>query len=651
MKTATYKSFYSLYLLLFLVFGCHAQQPATSLDYNAYLALSDKDNLYPTPSQLELLASVVPEKKFQSAPPIEDRKYWNKIAKSESGKEYLAETLKELHKAPEVPISDEIYRRANLEGNRGIYKPRYYRTMGRLEHFVLSECMENKGQFLPQINTYIKAIMEMKSWIHPNHDDSKNGVLEGRRMTIDLGSRRFGSDLALAVSLLGNKLSNDLKESISANLQKRIIDSYLTSCGEWDGNNKWIKSTSNWNSVCTSGSVFTTIASSNDHEQRMAGIGSGLNSMAYYLSGFGEDGYCSEGAGYWNYGFGHYLYLAQILYDYTDGKIDLFNAGNPKKLKNVGNFPQTYQIHPGICAPFSDGVSKVSNDRGFAYTMSAKYYDASMPKGSKKKKSHDSYSAVYQLIKWNQEESVVSDQKKTTLNLPGHTYFYDFGMVISRGNQKTPLSIAMKAGHNAENHNHSDVGTYTLVMDKDIVTGDIGAPSYRAGAFSPDNPARSSWGHPVPRVDGSLQSNGKEFAGKIIETKFSENQDKIVMDIKPAYEVPSLESLVRTMTNDKTEEGSIVITDVFSASEPIPFGTAIMTLSDYEILDNNTIVLSSKNQKIKAEVTSDSGKLIILDELVPVEHLREKGPAYRIGIDFKEPMQEGTINITFTPLP
>ena len=60
--------------------------------------------------------------------------------------------------------------------------------------------------------------------------------------------------------------------------------------------------------------------------------------MNHYLSGFGEDGYCSEGLGYWGYGFGHYLYLAQILYDFTEGRIDLFAFNNAEKMKNVGTF-------------------------------------------------------------------------------------------------------------------------------------------------------------------------------------------------------------------------------------------------------------------------------------------------------------------------
>ena len=223
-------------------------------------------------------------------------------------------------------------------------------------------------------------------------------------------------------------------------------------------------------------------------------------------------------------------------------------------------------------------------------------------------------------------------------------------MVISRGNQKAPFSIAVKAGHNAENHNHSDVGTYILVLNSDIMAGDIGAPSYTAGAFSKDNPARSSWGHPVPRIDGILQSNGREFAGTITTTEFTKNKDKVVMDIKAAYEIPSLKSLTRSMENDKSGFGTITIKDSFSTTKPITFGIAIMTLNTYDIIDDNTVILTSKNQKVKAEIIGTGASIKITDEIVPVKKLREGAPAYRIGIDFTKPMSEGSITIKYTPV-
>ncbi|WP_152596565.1 hypothetical protein [Algibacter lectus] len=136
------------------------------LDIKAYLEQADEETIYPSEKQIEMLKNVIPNEVFQPAPKISDRVFWNEVAETESGKIYLKKALSYLAEAPEVPISDEIYRRANKEGNRTIYKPRYYNTMIRLEHFILAECLENKGRFVPQIKTYLRAIMDMKSWLH-----------------------------------------------------------------------------------------------------------------------------------------------------------------------------------------------------------------------------------------------------------------------------------------------------------------------------------------------------------------------------------------------------------------------------------------------------------------------------------------------------
>ena len=621
------------------------QTSSVYLDMSIYLKLADSDTIYPSSEQIEMLKKVMPKEAFQPAPKISDRAYWNNIGQTKSGKDYLIKANALLDIKPEVPISDSIYRLANREGNRGIYKPKYYRTMDRLEHFILAECLEDQGRFLTQIKNYSNAILNMKSWLHPNHDDENNGVLEGRRVSIDLGARKFGSVLALANYLLEDKLPKELKEEINGQLQKRITDSYLHSTKYLDENNKWIKSTSNWNSVCTSGAILATITNSKSYDDRLAVVGSALNSMNHYLSGFGEDGYCSEGLGYWGYGFGHYLYLAQILYDFTEGRIDLFAFNNAEKMKNVGNFPQSFEIQNGTCAPFADGVSSISSKgSNFANVLSANYYGAIIPTEIRMEE------AAEQLIAWQHPKMFEVSNNSMISEMPDHTYFNDFGMVISRGKQETPFSIAVKAGHNAENHNHSDVGTYEIFLDTDMITGDIGAPSYRAGAFSPDNKARSSWGHPVPLINNKLQSNGIEFKGIITETEFTEVMDKVVMNILPAYELPILQTLTRTITNDKSGVGTIIIEDQFNATGPISFGSSIMTLNSYKIVDDTTVILESDNYKVKAKIKSEGFTFKIKDEVVPVKHLREGAPAYRIGIDADKQVKEGKLTITYTPL-
>ena len=631
----------------------HAAEKGPSMDLKEYYSHSpDGDDVYPIDRQIELLKTVMPAESYQPAPPISDREYWEKIASSASEQAHLKHAASVLDEEPKVPITDEIYRRANLEGNRKIYKPRYYRTMERLENYILAECMENEGRFLPQIMVYLDAIMSMKSWLHPNHDTDDNRVHEGRGIAIDLGARKFGTDLALAEVLLRDKLSAGKRQEIADHLQRRIIDCYLKSCsGEIKTNLNWRLSTSNWNSVCTSGSLFVVIATSKDPEERLIAVGCALNSMTWYLSGFGQDGYCSEGVGYWGYGFGHYLYLAQTVYDYSDGKIDLFDAGNPEKLKNVGTFPERYEMHKGVCAPISDGVSRVRFRRNFATILSSRHYGARKPPEAEGPPDYIDDEAAYQLIAWAHPD-IFSDENladDAPHELPGTTYFDHHGMVISRGNQEVPLSISIKAGHNSENHNHSDVGTYSIFLDKDHLSGDIGAPSYRAGSFDKDNPARSSWGHPVPRINDTLQSNGREFAGTITGTEFTEAKDRVVMDIKGAYELPGLKSLVRTMENDRAGTGTITIEDRFTAEIPVKFGIAIMTLGESEIVDSNTVILKTENQSLKAEISSTGGSVKVVDELVPVEHLREGAPAYRIGVDYTEAISEGSITVRYTP--
>ncbi len=630
---------------LALVCAVSCQSPAPQkLDIGEFLSLTQGDAIAPTPAQVAMIEPFVPNDTYSPFPTIENREFWDGVAATELGQATLAEAQSLVSKKPEVPISDEIYRRANLEGNRAIYKPRYYRTMDRLEKFLLAECIENQGNFITPIEEYSYAIIQMKSWVHPNHDDKDNGILEGRRVAVDLGARKFGLLLSLVDITLEDRLDSGLRADIQQNVARRVSDTYLASCrGEGDPkNNSWIRATSNWNSVCTSGSLFTVLTMSKDKAARVEAIGSVINSMKYYLSGFGSDGYCSEGLGYWNYGFGHYLYIAEIIYDYTDGKIDLFTFDNPEKMVAVANYPARYEMHNGRYAPFADGSFKIAPDNdNFAYLMSAKHY------GSRKPTYFKPDEAVFAVIGWR--DAAANVDPDGVKEVEPVTLFDDMGVVISRGTQEKKLSVAIKAGNNGENHNHDDVGSYVVLLEDEIMSGDIGSPSYVAGAFSKNNPARNSWGHPVPRINNTIQSNGKEFYGKIISTEFVDGQDMAKLNILPAYEVPALTKLERTMIYKKADRGHVTIIDEFEASEPVTFGTTIMVGPDFKI-SGNTVLIERGGHKMKAVVTCEGGEVKLVAEKVPVERLNIVKGAHRIGVDFVKPLDKGSITVEYMPL-
>lgn len=634
----------SILALAVVMVGCAQQEKFT---IESYLALSQEGQIYPTAEQIALLDKVIPEGNYTPFEKAENREFWDAFAQSPNGEQALRTAYGLLELEPEVPISDETYRRANLEGNRGIYKPRYYRTMDRLEYFLLAECMLNDGTFIPQIETYSRAILAMKSWVHPNHDDKDNGVLEGRRYHIDLSARKFSFVLALVDVILGDKIDSQLSDDINEQIQRRVINTYLESCQEdtlRPENNNWIRNTNNWNSVCTSGTILTSLISEPNRDRRVAAIGSALNSMAIYMAGFGADGYCSEGVGYWNYGFGHYLFLAEILHEYTDGAIDLFAFDNPEKMVKVANFPEKFEIQNGFFAAFSDGSTFVTKGGdNFAYLMAAREY------GSRKPTYFRGDESVQNMIGWRADSAEYIDESGVPAPLPAYTYFDAQGIIISRGNQADKFSVAIKAGHNGENHNHCDVGSYNILLESDFIAGDIGAPSYVAGAFHPDNPARSSWGHPVPRINNTLQSVGIDFKGEVLGSAFSEGQDSATFNLKDAYEIPALRTLERVMVNDKSGNGAITITDSFTAREDVTFGTAVMVNVDYKIVGND-IILTSDNYKVKVEITAQGGKIALKDEIVPVEKLRSGRKSYRIGVDFTEPLKSGSILVKYTPI-
>ena len=90
--------------------------------------------------------------------------------------------------------------------------------------------------------------------------------------------------------------------------------------------------------------------------------------------------------------------------------------------------------------------------------------------------------------------------------------------IVGRAGQK-PLVLAIKAGHNAEPHNHNDVGSFVLrASDGVVYLCDPGAGLYNAEYFSAkryDNVFANSYGHSVPRIGGTLQLPGREHSGTL----------------------------------------------------------------------------------------------------------------------------------------
>ena len=117
----------------------------------------------------------------------------------------------------------------------------------------------------------------------------------------------------------------------------------------------WLRATHNWNAVCLAGVTGAALALEESPEDRAWFVAAAQHYIRFFLSGFTPDGYCSEGVGYWNYGFGHFLMLGEAIRQATGGRIDLL--ADPAALQPAryglrsevlnGIYPTIADCHPG----------------------------------------------------------------------------------------------------------------------------------------------------------------------------------------------------------------------------------------------------------------------------------------------------------------
>ena len=190
------------------------------------------------------------------------------------------------------------------------------------------------------------------TWILNAHDTADLADWKGKRVSVDLGSSALSGDLAQTLVIMGDRLSPQTRKLIRDNCRRRTLEPYVQALqnggasGMW-----WISSDMNWNSVCHNGVLATALAVAEDRQERAFFIACAEKFSRNYLRGFGPDGYCSEGMGYWNYGFSNYVQLAELIYQATAGGVDLYALPGARE---AACYPTMAEIRQQIYPSFAD---------------------------------------------------------------------------------------------------------------------------------------------------------------------------------------------------------------------------------------------------------------------------------------------------------
>lgn len=585
---------------------------------------------------------------------ITDRKAWEQLALDPNfgGMPAAAEKLLATP-MPEQP--DELYLEFSRNGNRSNWQGVAEARRIRLTIFVLAECIENKGRFLPALNDLIAMICAEPTWVPPAHDSSLINF-QGKGITIDLCSSAVGWNLAMTDWLLGSKLRPDVLQELRSKVRTRVVQPYLDTIRGKRPAEFWVKAPHNWNPVCLAGVTGAGLIELDSPEERAELIAAAEVGAKHYLSGFTADGYCSEGLGYWCYGFGHLAVLSELTRLVTDGGIDLLAL---PQARMPATFGPRIELANGICPAFADcnvnqrpvgSLMWLLNRRlGLGMERYEKLYD--LPNLGATRTGGGYLGGAMVCAQALLEEPgqplapVGEAVARDSAGVGIRSWFEQGGVLVCRplpGSEST-MAVALKGGHNAEAHNHNDLGSIVLVSGGKRMLLDPGTEVYTARTFSKqryDSKLLNSYGHSVPVVAGKLQRTGADARARVVRAKFSDNSDLLRLDLASAYDCPELRKLERRFLYSRMGTGSLTVTDEVEFKTPQSFATALITTCEVKQLDERTVLTSDRDERLRVDI--DCGGLPFT---IKLEQINENSPVKptRIGIELTAPVTSATV--------
>lgn len=607
--------------------------------------------LVPDEARVAELARLLPAERHGVGRPITDRQAWEKLASAKGFREVI-EQAESLLGQPIPPLTDDLYLDFSRTGNRTRCQRVLSNRHGRVTTLVLAECLEDKGRFLPAIEKTILEVCGEKTWVLPAHDRSLRNF-RGEVNEIDLTVAGFSWELATAAWWLGDRLSQPVRRRMMEELERRTLRPFEAAIRTGEPRLWWLTGTNNWNAVCLAGVTGTALATIDDPERRAFFVGAAEKSIQYFLKGFTPDGYCSEGIGYWNYGFGHFIVLSETLLQATDGQLDWFQW---PQIEPISSFALRMEILPGIYPSFADcSYGSQPSERWLAY-LSRRY-------GWGLREIEQRGLALGSGPSSSLVATGLLDFPNTVTHRPaardGHQqrsvrdWFSDAQVLICRPARsgQDALAVAIKGGHNAEHHNHNDVGTFVVALGEHCPLIDPGSEVYTARTFSSrryESDLLNSFGHPVPRVAGQLQRPGRQAAARVVEQSFADDQDVLVLDLAKAYSVDILQQLERRFVYDRRQSGRLIVEDRVEFSEPADFGTALISFDKPRSVGNGVWRFGSSASAVNVTISCDVGEFKTSVEQID-EDIRADRKPYRFGIDMVEPVREATIKLIIEP--
>ncbi len=447
---------------------------------------------------------------------------------------------------PAPPLTFGLWRRFADTGDRLAYEGVYFERRRRLAALVLAAHLDGRAD--AALDDLLWSVCDEHTWVLPAHAPAEGPVND----FVDLFSAETGHTLAEALTLLGDLIDPRVRDRVRAAVDHRVLRPLSGDApAMW-----WESAAHNWASVCGGAAGMAALALGSDRLPTL--LPRAEAALAAFLSGVGPDGACLEGPDYWAYGFGYYVYFAEALREHTGRDLLTGPLADPK-VRELAAYPARVDFGGGHRPAFADSASRGDYPAGLLDRLGDRL-GVPLPEQAAEPSFHDD--PCYRFAHLSRTLWWTTGRPRTPAI--GPAFLPHAAIAVGRANG---VCFAAKGGHNAEPHNHLDLGHFVLHVRGETPLTDLGAPEYtrdyfRDGRYDVLN--ASAEGHSVPLIDGTAQLPGPARRAHVLAHESSDAAVTLTLDLTEAYAAPSLTLFHRCFD---WRPGHLALTDTFEFRE------------------------------------------------------------------------------------
>lgn len=549
-------------------------------------------------------------------PDYKNRNFWNNLPEVIK-QQYIEAAEKYLnYDWPAVKATDYLEIIRSGDRRQGAYAA----PSAALQSLVMGELVEGKGRFIDQIVNGVWFYSEQTWWgwsAHITAQKAAHGLPDVNEPTIDLGVGEIANVLSWTWFLFKEEfdkihplISQRLKQEI---MNKAVIPYYERDDFWWMGFGS--RSVNNWNPWTNHNLLTAILILEDDQEKKIKSVEKVIRSLDVFVNSYPNDGGCDEGPSYWGRAGASLYQCLDLLRRATSNK---FNVYNNQLIKNMGTYIYKAYIEYPYFINFADADATTGGRAAIIYNYGKDIGDPIMQQfgaflaekqdWGKKKPGEKVDEQILQLMYLDE---IANAKAKDAL-------ISDFWLPeteVGGGRDKADTSkgffFAAKGGHNAESHNHNDLGSCVLYVNCKPCLIDIGRETYTAKTFS--NQRYEIWTmqsqyHNTPKINGYDQLPGREFKAK--NTWFRSNKKQIIFstDIADAYpKEANVKKWVRSYQLDRGKQ--FVVKDVYQFNKTPDKASTLNFVTYSKVSENKPGSLLLQGEDFVLELKYDT-KLI-----------------------------------------